>query len=51
MELLSIGQLARRAGVGVETVRYYERRGLLHEPQRRQSGRKLTNRISRSPII
>ena len=38
MELLSIGKLARRAGVGVETVRYYERRGLLQEPQRRQSG-------------
>lgn len=35
---LSIGQLARRAGVGVETVRYYEREGLLVEPQRRQSG-------------
>ncbi len=38
MESLSIGQLARRTGVGIETVRYYERRGLLHEPQRRQSG-------------
>jgi MerR family copper efflux transcriptional regulator len=38
VELLSIGQLARRAEVGVETVRYYERRGLLQEPQRRQSG-------------
>lgn len=35
---LSIGQLAKRAGVGVETVRYYEREGLLAEPQRRQSG-------------
>jgi len=38
VELLSIGQVARRVGVGVETVRYYERRGLLQEPQRRQSG-------------
>ena len=35
---LSIGQLAKRAGVGVETVRFYEREGLLAEPQRRQSG-------------
>ena len=25
MEILSIGQVARRAGVGVETVRFYER--------------------------
>ncbi len=35
---LSIGQLAKRAGGGVETVRFYEREGLLAEPQRRQSG-------------
>jgi Hg(II)-responsive transcriptional regulator len=38
VKLLSIGQVARRVGVGVETVRFYERRGLLQEPQRRQSG-------------
>jgi len=30
----SIGGLARAAGVGVETVRYYQRRGLLAEPAR-----------------
>ncbi len=34
----SIGQVARRAGVGVETVRFYEREGLLEEPVRRASG-------------
>ena len=38
MQMLSIGQVARRAGVGVETVRYYEREGLLEEPPRRASG-------------
>jgi MerR family transcriptional regulator, copper efflux regulator len=38
MKLLTIGQLAHRAGVGVETVRFYERRGLLSEPERKQSG-------------
>src|SRR6266571_3012042 len=38
MESLSIGQVARRAGVGVETVRFYEREGLLEEPPRRASG-------------
>lgn len=32
------GELARRAGVNVETLRYYERRGLLPEPARRPSG-------------
>lgn len=31
---LSIGQLARSAGVGVETIRFYQRRGLLSEPRR-----------------
>ena len=30
----TIGGLARAAGVGVETVRYYQRRGLLTEPAR-----------------
>lgn len=30
----TIGALARAAGVGVETVRYYQRRGLLQEPPR-----------------
>ena len=28
----TIGKLAKEAGVGVETVRYYQRRGLLAEP-------------------
>ncbi len=38
MNMLSIGQVARRAGVGVETVRFYEREGLLEPPPRRASG-------------
>ena len=32
------GELARRAGVNPETLRYYERRGLLPDPDRRPSG-------------
>lgn len=31
---MTIGTLAREAGVGVETIRYYQRRGLLREPLR-----------------
>ena len=31
---MTIGELARKAGVGVETVRYYQRRGLFPEPPR-----------------
>ena len=38
MKTWSIGEVARRAGVGVETVRFYERQGLLEAPQRRASG-------------
>ncbi len=35
---LTIGQVARKAGVGLETVRFYERKGLIEEPPRSQSG-------------
>lgn len=35
---MMIGELASRAGVNVQTVRYYERRGLLREPERTSSG-------------
>ena len=38
MKPLTIGEVARQAGIGVETVRFYERQGLLEEPQRRASG-------------
>lgn len=38
MKGLTIGQLAKEAGVKIETVRYYERRGLVPEPPRRESG-------------
>ena len=38
MGSLTIGQVAQRAGVGVETVRFYEREGLISEPPRRPSG-------------
>jgi DNA-binding transcriptional MerR regulator len=38
VEVLSIGQLAEAAGVHTETIRYYERRGLLPEPPRTPSG-------------
>ena len=38
MAAMSISQLARSAGVGVETVRYYQRRGLLPDPRPQRSG-------------
>ncbi len=38
MKPLNIGKVAQRAGIGVETVRFYERRGLVDEPPRSASG-------------
>lgn len=38
MEALTIGALAQHAGVGVETVRFYERRGLVRRPPRPRIG-------------
>ena len=35
---MRIGELAQRAGCDVQTVRFYEREGLLEEPQREPSG-------------
>lgn len=35
---LTIGQVASQTGLGVETVRFYERQGLIPEPSRRASG-------------
>ena len=37
MKSLTIGKLAKDAGVNLETVRYYERRGLLPKPPRSTS--------------
>jgi MerR family mercuric resistance operon transcriptional regulator len=38
MAAMTISQLARGAGVGVETVRYYQRRGLLPDPRPQKTG-------------
>jgi Hg(II)-responsive transcriptional regulator len=35
---MTIGHVARQAGVGVETSRFYEREGLIDEPAHRNSG-------------
>lgn len=38
---LTIGRIAAQAGVGIDTIRFYERRGLLPEPSRTESGYRL----------
>ena len=37
-ETLTIGAVAASAEVGVETIRFYQRKGLLNEPERPQGG-------------
>jgi Hg(II)-responsive transcriptional regulator len=38
METLTIGRIASRAGIGVETVRFYERQTLIDAPPRSAAG-------------
>ncbi len=38
MKPLMIGEVAKLSDVGVETVRFYERRGLIDKPPRKESG-------------
>ena len=38
MSAMTIGRLAKRTGVNIDTIRYYERNRLLPEPTRRLSG-------------
>lgn len=39
-----IGEAARRSGVAIETIRYYEREGVVPLPDRAASGRRLYDR-------
>ena len=39
--MLTIGAASRLSGVNIETIRYYEKRGLVNEPDRTASGRRL----------
>lgn len=41
LRAFSIGDLARRAGCRVETVRYYEREGMMPGPPRSQGGHRI----------
>jgi MerR family copper efflux transcriptional regulator len=40
-QLLTIGKLAERGGVNIQTIRYYERRGLIPRPERSEAGYRL----------
>ncbi len=38
MREMTIGKAARKAGVGIETIRFYERRGLIEQPPKPLEG-------------
>ena len=37
-KMMKIGEVAKLSGVGVETIRFYEREGILPKPKRKASG-------------
>jgi MerR family mercuric resistance operon transcriptional regulator len=53
MNHLKIGQLAKQANVNIQTIRYYERIGLMTSPQKLESGYRLysDNDITRVKFI
>jgi DNA-binding transcriptional MerR regulator len=48
---MRIGELARKAGVNVQTVRFYERRRLLREPNRTASGYRSYERADLESLV
>jgi DNA-binding transcriptional MerR regulator len=50
-ELLTIGEVARRAGVATSTVRFYERRGLLSADARRSGQRRFREQSLRRLVF
>jgi len=48
---LTIGRLAKQADVGIDTVRFYERRGLLPEPGRTAAGYRIYDESSSARIL
>ncbi|AVO39231.1 MerR family transcriptional regulator [Pukyongiella litopenaei] len=39
--MIAIGEASRQSGVGIETIRYYEREGIVPKPQRAPNNRRL----------
>ncbi len=48
---MTIGKLAAAEGVGVETVRFYQRRGLLSEPERRDGSYREYSEADRARLV
>lgn len=51
MDEMTIGALAKQTGVGIETIRYYERRGLIEPVERRESGYRIFDGSSAKKLL
>jgi MerR family copper efflux transcriptional regulator len=51
MSYMTIGRLAKEAGVNIQTVRFYERRGLIPAPRRTPSGYREYSRDALSRLL
>lgn len=49
--MLGIGELSRTTGCNIETIRYYERLGLLHKPPRTEGGHRLYNTVNQKRLL
>jgi MerR family mercuric resistance operon transcriptional regulator len=47
---ISIGELSRRSGVNIETIRYYERINMMPHPPRAASGRRVYGEMERRTL-
>lgn len=48
---LTIGRLARQAGVNVETIRYYQKRGLITEPEKPAQGFRIYSTVTLEQLL
>jgi DNA-binding transcriptional MerR regulator len=51
MTAMKIGEIARRSGIGIETIRFYEREKLLLEPERRLSGYRMYDEATLERLV
>ena len=51
MEKFTIGQVARSVNVNIETIKYYEKRGLLSTPERNDSGYRMFSKSEVEDLV
>jgi len=51
MDAMTIGALAKQTGIGIETIRYYERRKLMEPVKRRKSGYRVYDENSAKKLL